>query len=323
MFDVHTHVGGGDVVPGIDDYRLSRRLDEPIVMHAFRAAEAGTRALHAGFTTLRDMSARDYVDVHLRDAVSEGLLAGPRILAAGPGITMTGGHVWPKCVEVAGPDEIRKEIRRQIKGGAESDQDHGGHGRHGQQGAGHPPHAVYRRRDRRGGLRNAPPEPALRGALPRPRGDQPCIDSGVDTIEHGTFLDDRTTARMAEKNLYLVPTLLNAYQDGDGANEALKKRQAQMQQMGIVVPTPEERIGIARKAGVKILAGTDCGGNTRARFGLHWHRAADAGALRPVEHGGDPGGMGSRPEAMGMPARPARCARSRGRRHRGGRQPPR
>jgi len=94
-------------------------MDEPIAMHAYRTLEAAQRALKSGFTTLRDMSSREFVDVHLRNAIAEGVVVGPRILCSGPGITMTGGHVWAKCVQVDGPDEVRKEIRRQIREGVD------------------------------------------------------------------------------------------------------------------------------------------------------------------------------------------------------------
>ncbi len=119
LIDTHVHVSGGDVVPGIDDYRVSRRMDEHLAMHAYRTLEAAQRALRAGFTTLRDMSSRDFVDVQLRIAVSEGLVVAPRILCSGIGITMTGGHVWRKCIQVDGPDEVRKEVRRQVREGVD------------------------------------------------------------------------------------------------------------------------------------------------------------------------------------------------------------
>ncbi len=96
------------------------------------------------------------------------------------------------------------------------------------------------------------------------------MDSGVDTIEHASLLDEASATRMAEKGLYLVPTLLGAYfkQQGE-ADELLKKRMEQLRKMGVNVPSPEERIALAKRCGVKILVGTDCGGNTAALFGSH------------------------------------------------------
>ena len=78
--DTHLHVSGEEVVSGVDDYRVSRRMDEHLAMHAYRTLEAAERALRAGFPTLRDMSSRDFVDVQLRKPVSEGLVVAPRII---------------------------------------------------------------------------------------------------------------------------------------------------------------------------------------------------------------------------------------------------
>jgi len=69
-----------EVVSGVDDYRVSRRMDEHLAMHAYRTLEAAQRALRSGFPTLRDMSSRDFVDVQLRKPVSEGLVVAPRII---------------------------------------------------------------------------------------------------------------------------------------------------------------------------------------------------------------------------------------------------
>ena len=270
LFDVHVHVGGGDVVPGIEDYRVNRRMDEHVAMHAYRSLEATQRALRAGFTTLREMATRDFVDVQLREAAAADLVVAPRILASGPGLTMTGGHVWMKCIQVDGPDEIRKEVRRQIREGVDWIKLMGVTG--GSATAGQDirrtqftPEEIRAAADEahRLGRRCAAHAHGLEGITA-------CIDAGIDTIEHGTFLDDRQAARMAEKGLYLVPTLLNAYarrqQLGD---EVLKRRDEQLERMGVQIPEPEERMALARRNGVKVLAGTDCGGNARALFGTH------------------------------------------------------
>ena len=108
LIDTHVHVSGGDVVPGVDDYRVSRRMDEHLSMHAYRTLEAAQRALRAGFTTLRDMSSRDFVDVQLRNAVSEGLVVAPRIICSGIGITMTGGTSGPNASRWTGPMKSAK-----------------------------------------------------------------------------------------------------------------------------------------------------------------------------------------------------------------------
>lgn len=270
MFDVHVHLGGGDVVPGIDDYRVSRRLDEHVAMHAYRTLEAAQRALRAGFTTLRDMSSRDFVDVQLRNAVAAGLVVAPRIICCGPGITMTGGHVWPRCVQVDGPEEIRKEVRRQIREGVDWIKIMGvtgGVASTGQDIRG----TQFTREEIMAAVQEAhrlghPCAVHAHGL----QGISFCVQAGVDTLEHGTFLDETHAAQMAAKGIYLVPTLLNSYsREQVTGDEVLKKREEELGRMGIRIPEPQDRIALAKRHGVKVLAGTDCGGNTRAVFGLH------------------------------------------------------
>lgn len=270
LFDVHVHIGGGDVIAGIDDYRVTRRLDEPIAMHAYRSLEASQRALRAGFTTLRDMSTRDFVDVGLRNAVDEGLVVAPRIICSGPGITMTGGHVWRKCVQVDSPEEIRKEIRRQVREGVDWIKVMGVTG--GVATAGQDVRNTQFTSEEiqaavaethRLGRRCGAHAHGLQGIAH-------CVNAGMDTIEHGTFLDETVADQMAAKGIYLVPTLLGHYfREQGGGDEILKKRDEELRRMGIVMPKPEQRIELAKKHGVKILSGTDCGGNTRALFGLN------------------------------------------------------
>ncbi len=275
LIDVHVHVGGGDVVPGLDDFRASRRLDEPLVMHAFRSLEAAQRALRAGFTTLRDMSARDFVDVHLRNAAQENLVVAPRLICSGPGITMTGGHVWQKCIQVDGPQEIRKEIRRQIREGADWIKIMGvtGGTASGQD--------IRRTQFTQEEITTAVEETHRLGRrcaahVHGLQGIALCIEAGMDTVEHGTFLDEGQAEKMCARGIYLVPTLLVSFARRQGTDDpALKKKDEGLQRMGIRIPEPEERMALARKCGVKVLAGSDCGGSTRAIFGhqgmeLYW-----------------------------------------------------
>jgi imidazolonepropionase-like amidohydrolase len=86
LIDSHVHLAGGDFAPN--------REGDPLGLAAFRTVGAAARTLQAGFTTIRVAGSRDYLDVDLRDAIAEGSLVGPRILASGRGLTTTGGHYY-------------------------------------------------------------------------------------------------------------------------------------------------------------------------------------------------------------------------------------
>jgi imidazolonepropionase-like amidohydrolase len=98
------------------------------------------------------------------------------------------------------------------------------------------------------------------------------IEGGVDTIEHGIFLNDAQAARMAELGVVLVPTLANEmrYQESVAAGlvPAVAQRQrAHLEETGHPLPTPEARMAIARRHGVRVIVGTDAGGNAMVRHG--------------------------------------------------------
>src|SRR5206468_6078774 len=96
LIDTHVHMAGGDYFPGYEQ--------EAIGIAAVRSVEAARRTLLAGFTTVRTASSRDFLDIDIRDAISIGLIPGPRIIASGRGITCTGGHLHDFPMEVDGPD---------------------------------------------------------------------------------------------------------------------------------------------------------------------------------------------------------------------------
>ena len=125
LIDCHTHITGGDP----RDYyeRLFRRspIDAAIEAHVY-----ARRTLEAGFTTIRDVGASEFVDVALRKAIDAGVVVGPRMQAASLAIGATGGHAdltgfspyleFKEFSSLAdGVDEIRKAVRLRIKNGAD------------------------------------------------------------------------------------------------------------------------------------------------------------------------------------------------------------
>ena len=113
--DTHVHITGSGLPSAPAD--ISSDPNETLLL---RAAANGLLALQEGLTTVRDLGARNDVILAYRDATSRGIIAGPRVLAAGAPLTRTGGHGHWWGLEADSDDEIRKAVRRQAKAGFES-----------------------------------------------------------------------------------------------------------------------------------------------------------------------------------------------------------
>src|SRR6185503_15449355 len=95
-------------------------MREPYPLTVIKAVLRARQTLEAGVTTVRDLGGRDYAELSVRDAIRAGLIPGPRVLAAGRGVCMTGGHGWRMLGRQAdGADEVRKAVREQLRAGAD------------------------------------------------------------------------------------------------------------------------------------------------------------------------------------------------------------
>ena len=180
--------------------------------------------LEAGFTTVRDLGSRPFLAVDLRDSIDEGYLVGPRIVASGPGISMTGGHGDLNRLRPAGPrrdvprrarlpDRRRRRpgpARRpaQIKHGVDVIKVHASGG---VMSRGDPPGAPQFTVEeitgrRRGSARR---RPQGRGARPRAQGIKNAVIAGVDSIEHGSLIDDEGIQMMLKQGTWLVADIYN------------------------------------------------------------------------------------------------------------------
>ena len=131
-------LGGGAVLPGLIDTHVHLCLDggvspaaqvtsETYAMTLLRAARNARRQIESGFTTVRDLGARSCLDAYgaggiaynLKHAIADGICAGPRILASGLAITVTGGHSHWMGREADGADAVRKAVRLELKEGAD------------------------------------------------------------------------------------------------------------------------------------------------------------------------------------------------------------
>lgn len=256
---------------------------EPRAVTALRSAANADRNLRAGVTTVRDLGSTDALAVHTATAVESGMVSGPRILAAGRVVAMTGGHAWFAGLEADGADAVRRAVRAEIKGGARCVKlmASGGllGGDEGEQ-PGSPQLTVDEmkaaveeaHRAGRTVAAHAYSVAAINNAL----------DAGVDSIEHGSFLDRDTALRMRQEGVYLVPTLAAIAAVGKKAREQGTPEHFR-RKIAEIMRSCRQAFENALGAGVRIAAGTDAGVPGQPHGGL----AGELAAM--VEAGATPG----------------------------------
>lgn len=206
LINVHVHLTLDDGAP--DPYKALR--DEPPAVTAIRVASRARRMLEAGITTARDLGGVNYIELAVRDLIKSGEIPGPRLLCAGKQITMTGGQGWTIGRESDGADDIRKAVREQLKAGVDLIKlmATGGVLTPGVE-----PGAAQLAEDelqagvieaQKAGRRTAAHAQGLEGV-------KAAVRAGIDTVEHGIFLDDEAVAMMKERDVVFVPTLTPPY----------------------------------------------------------------------------------------------------------------
>jgi len=198
LIDAHTHI---TISGGLVEEELAF---DPRV-RVLRAADNARRTLLAGITTNRDTCGLDDSDVVLRDAIRSGHLLGPRIVACGRMITMTGGHGWFYGQETDGPDAVRRAVRERIK--VRTDwvkfMASGGFAEEGEQ----PASSQLDPDELTAGVHEA--RKAARPTCAHAHGAtaiKDCLRAGIDSIEHASFLDREAIDLLLEREAYIVPT---------------------------------------------------------------------------------------------------------------------
>ena len=230
---------------------------EPLALTAIRAALRARETVEAGVTTVRDLGGREYAEMAVKRAVDEGLIPGPRILAAGKPICMTGGHGHWVAREADGPDDVRRAVREQLKAGADVVKiiATGGVMTPGME-AGAPQLtaeeiAAAIEEARKAGRRTAAHAQGTTGI-------RHCVAAGITTIEHGIYLTPEIVARMRESGIYLVPTL-NAPAAISAGGLAAGIPAFIVRKTEIVGEAHLVSFRMALAAGVAIAAGSDAG----------------------------------------------------------------
>jgi imidazolonepropionase-like amidohydrolase len=267
LFDMHVHLSGEySKNSEINSYK---RNEADFAIDSVVYAE---RTLLAGFTTVRDLGDEYRETISLRNAINAGKVPGPRIIAAGKAIGTTGGHADPtngwarKFPSNPGPDEgvvngvddARKAVRQRYKDGSDTIKitATGGVLSIAKNGA----NPQFTEEEIRAIVSTARDYGFKVAAHAHgAEGIKRAVRGGVDTIEHGTFLDDEGIKLMKERGTFYVPTISAGnwvYQQAQNPDFFPPVVRPKALAVG---PQIQGTFAKAYKAGVKILFGTDTG----------------------------------------------------------------
>jgi imidazolonepropionase-like amidohydrolase len=258
LIDAHEHITGDPSISDVDKLGISE------ARRALKGARNARVTIEAGFTTIRNVGADGYPDVALRDAINDGDVVGPRILASGPAITIDGGscdnirmayerhYTSPGVAD--GVEGVQHKVREVVKYGADvvkmcatggllSPTDPGG-----LQYSMAEMQAIVAEAHRLGRRVAA----HAHGA----EGVRLASEAGVDSVEHGFLMDDAAIATLKKNGTYLVPTAYVGDWLTDHENEThLSPEMTQKIEAAVAQAKINHRR--AFQAGVKIAFGTD------------------------------------------------------------------
>jgi imidazolonepropionase-like amidohydrolase len=262
LVDAHVHMTGGDGAlllgePVGFDFGAAAKMSDPLPKAVLDSVEGARITLHAGVTTARELGGRDYIDVFMRRAQAAGQIDGPRMLVAGPGLFMTGGH--GEFLEPgAGADGVAgvvRRVRELVGNGADvikvfSTQ--------GPETLGDWLTTQYTREELEAAVGEA--HRLGRRVAAHVLGEEGmdnAIAAGVDTVEHGWYVTEAQCERIRDMGAHLVPTL------GVMFNTVHYESPAELPDVTSSSSDEEDVFAAIRTAigvGVPIAMGTDCGG---------------------------------------------------------------
>jgi imidazolonepropionase-like amidohydrolase len=258
LIDAHTHITF-DPRFGYD------RLAISLPREALIGAKNARITLLAGFTTIRNVGATEFADIALRDAINAGDVPGPRIDASGPALSITGGHCddnllpyeWHATeVGVAdGVENVQHKVREVIKYGADVIKicATGGVLSLGD----NPQASQFTEAELRAAIADA--HRLGRKVAAHAHGAQGILwaaEAGVDSIEHGSYIDDAGIAAMKAHGTYLVPTLYLSDWFLENAPK-MNVPPSMLAKAKEVMPAARKNIAHAFASGVKVGFGTD------------------------------------------------------------------
>lgn len=252
MINCHVHLcndGAADL--------FAQVLNDSVPIATIRSVINARLTLEAGITTVRDCGAASQIAIEIAKAVDQGLIDGPRVRAAGRVITMTGGHGHFIGREADGPDEVRKAVRAEVKGGAHfiKVMATGGVLTPGVD----PSQTAFQLDEMQAAVEEAHKagRPAASHAIGN-GGIKNALRAGIDSVEHGFYLDDEAVNLALKNQAFLVPTLIAVDQIvNNGPKRGIPEwvvRKAESES-----GHHRESFALAVRSGLKIAAGTDAG----------------------------------------------------------------
>ena len=271
---VRLELPNATVLPGFIDAHTHLTMDpkfgyETLALSTSRQALIGAKnarvTLLAGFTTVRNVGAEDFSDVALRDAINAGDIPGPRMLVSGPPLSITGGHCDNNMLPFEyhatsegvadGISAVQHKVRENIKYGADVIKvcATGGVLSLGD----NPQHSQYTLEEMKAIVADA--HRLGRKVAAHAHGAEGirwAAEAGVDSIEHGSYIDDAGIAAMKEHGTYLVPTvyLEDWMMESGGINRLPPPLLAKAKE---VIPVARKNVSHAFASGVKVALGTD------------------------------------------------------------------
>jgi len=259
LIDMHTHL----------TFELSSLSYEGLKISTAREALHGARnarrTLEAGFTTVRNVGAKDYADIALRDAINDGDVIGPRMVASGPALGITGGHCDENLLPPSfhffgegvadGVEAVQHKVREVIKYGADVIKicATGGVLSKGDD----PNASQFTLEEMKAIVADA--HRLGRKVAAHAHGAEGvrwASEAGVDSIEHGHLMDDTAVATLKKNGTYLVPTLfLGEYMEKNLDRSDVPEYSKQ--KMRDVAAAMQKNVKKAFDAGVKVAFGTD------------------------------------------------------------------